>query len=186
LGQFDEARRLLGTLEASASPAGLLPEQIWDSQDIPSRELFLGRPSGSAMPLAWAHAEHIKLLRSLKDGAVFDMPVQTVDRYVRNKPAPAPQCWRITSKITRIAVGGALRLEFLEPVRVHWSADNWLTCADSNAGSTGLGTYICDLPTQALTAGSVMRFTFFWTQQNKWQGENFEVAMRCAAASSVT
>src|SRR6201999_3027845 len=54
-----EARRLLATLEASASAGGLIPEQIWDSDDIPGRELFFGRPSGSAMPLVWAHAEHI-------------------------------------------------------------------------------------------------------------------------------
>lgn len=67
-GRLEEARRLLATFEASASVGGLLPEQIWDSEDIPERELFLGRPSGSAMPLVWEHAEHIKLLRSLRDG----------------------------------------------------------------------------------------------------------------------
>ncbi len=46
------------------------------------RELYFGRPSGSAMPLVWAHAEYIKLRRSLRDGRVFDMPPQTVDRYI--------------------------------------------------------------------------------------------------------
>jgi len=44
-GRPDETRRLLGALEASASPGGLLPEQIWDGDDIPALELFLGRPS---------------------------------------------------------------------------------------------------------------------------------------------
>ena len=122
----EEARRLLATFEASASVGGLLPEQIWDSEDIPERELFLGRPSGSAMPLVWAHAEHIKLLRSLRDGAVFDMPPQTYARYVKSTPAPAPIVWRMTSKISRIAVGRILRLEFLEPASVHWSSDNWV------------------------------------------------------------
>ena len=95
-GRPQEARRLLAALEASASTGGLLPEQIWDSDDIPRRELFLGRPSGSAMPLVWAHAEHIKLLRSLRDNAVFDMPPQTLDRYVKNTPPPAPIVWRPT------------------------------------------------------------------------------------------
>ena len=37
-------------------------------------ELFLGRASGSAMPLVWAHAEYLKLCRSLRDGEVFDRP----------------------------------------------------------------------------------------------------------------
>ena len=82
-GKPAEAKRLLVTMEASASSGGLLPEQIWDSEDIPELELLLGRPSGSAMPLGWAYAEHIKLLRSLKDGTVFDMPPQTFYRYVK-------------------------------------------------------------------------------------------------------
>ena len=146
-------------------------------RDIPERELFLGRPSGSAMPLVWAHAEHIKLLRSLRDGAVFDMPVQTWNRYVKNKPAPAPQSWRLASRLGKIDPGRLHRLETLEAARVRWSADNWASVADSDAKPTGLGSYICDLPTQSLRPGSVIRFTFFWTQRNVWQGENFDVTI---------
>jgi glucoamylase len=176
-GRLEEAKRLLATFEASASVGGLLPEQIWDSEDIPERELFLGRPSGSAMPLVWAHAEHIKLLRSLRDGAVFDMPPQTHARYVKSKPAPAPIVWRTTSKVSRIAVGRILRLEFLEPVSVRWSSDNWAITTDSESRATGLGTFICDLPTQSLAAGSEVRFTTLWTQQGKWEGTNFVVVI---------
>jgi glucoamylase len=69
-----EARRLLHALEAFANDGGMLPEQVWDAPDIPDRELILGCPTGSAMPLVWAHAEYIKLHRSLQDGRVFDMP----------------------------------------------------------------------------------------------------------------
>ena len=167
----------MATFEASASAGGLLPEQIWDSEDIPERELFLGRPSGSAMPLVWAHAEHIKLLRSLRDGAVFDMPPQTCARYVKNTPAPAPVAWRTTAKIDRIAVGRILRLEFLEPASVHWSSDNWGITTDSECRATGLGTFICDLPTQSLAAGSEVRFTILWTQQGKWEGTDFIIVV---------
>ncbi|NUS19750.1 MAG: glucan 1,4-alpha-glucosidase, partial [Mesorhizobium sp.] len=84
-GRKDKAAALLETLERSAGVGGLLPEQVWDRPDIPDRELRLGAPSGSAMPLVWAHAEHIKLLRSLRDGAVFDMPPQGVERYIKQK-----------------------------------------------------------------------------------------------------
>jgi glucoamylase len=174
-GRPDAARRLLATLEASASVGGLLPEQIWDTDDIPARELFLGRPSGSAMPLAWAHAEHIKLLRSLRDGAVFDMPPQTRERYIANTPPPAPQAWRLGSKISTIGLGRVLRLEVLQPASVHWSADKWATAHDSVAEPTGLGTFICDLPTSGLHAGAAVHFTLFWTQTNERQGADFEV-----------
>ncbi|MBU6457481.1 MAG: glucan 1,4-alpha-glucosidase [Bradyrhizobium sp.] len=176
-GRPQEARRLLAAMEAAASPGGLIPEQIWDGDDIPERELFCGRPSGSAMPLVWAHAEHIKLLRSLRDNAVFDMPPQTLNRYVRNTPPPAPVVWRLTAKASRIAAGRTLRLEFLEPAQVHWSIDNWKTVLDSPAVATGLGTYIFDLPDGALSGEGTVRFTMFWRQQNRWEGTNFEVAV---------
>jgi glucoamylase len=176
-GRPQEARRLLAALEAAASPGGLIPEQIWDSHDIPRRELFLGRPSGSAMPLVWAHSEHIKLLRSLRDNAVFDMPPQTLDRYVKNTSPPAPIVWRQTASVDRIATGRILRLEFLEPARVHWSTDNWTTVLDSPAVATGLGIYILDLPNGGLSGEGIVRFTMFWPQQNRWEGANFEVAI---------
>jgi glucoamylase len=180
-GRPDEARRLLAALEASASSGGLIPEQIWDSEDIPRRELFLGRPSGSAMPLVWAHAEHIKLLRSLRDGAVFDMPPQTLNRYVKNTPPSAPLVWQLSSRIERIAPGRRLRLEFLEEALIHWSTDNWATIADSPTVATGLGLHVFDLPAERLAAESIVRFTMFWPRQNRWEGTDFEVAIAGAA-----
>ena len=81
-GRSHVAEHLAQAMETIAGEAGLLPEQIWDSADIPERELFLGHPSGSAMPLVWAHAEYLKLCRSLFDGHVFDRPPQTVERYL--------------------------------------------------------------------------------------------------------
>lgn len=84
-GRPEVAMHLLGVMRAQASDGGMLPEQVWDGIDIPERELLNGRPSGSAMPLVWAHAEYAKLVRSLHDGRVFDMPQQAYERYVRGK-----------------------------------------------------------------------------------------------------
>ena len=84
-GKHEVAMQLLGVMRAQASDGGMLPEQVWDGPDIPERELFNGRPSGSAMPLVWAHAEYAKLVRSLHDGRVFDMPQQAYERYVRGR-----------------------------------------------------------------------------------------------------
>ena len=50
----------------------MLPEQVWDEADRPERSLKKGQPAGSAVPLVWAHAEYLKLLRSAVDGKVFD------------------------------------------------------------------------------------------------------------------
>lgn len=86
-GRPEVALQLLGVMRAQASDGGMLPEQVWDQEDVPERELYNGRASGSAMPLSWAHAEYAKLVRSLRDGRVFDMPRQAYDRYVRARNA---------------------------------------------------------------------------------------------------
>ncbi|HEY2908679.1 MAG TPA: glycoside hydrolase family 15 protein, partial [Gemmataceae bacterium] len=71
-GRRQEVERMLRAMEAAATDTGLIPEQIWDADDIPQQNLYRGRPTGSACPLPWAHAEYLKLTRSLQDGEVFD------------------------------------------------------------------------------------------------------------------
>ncbi|HEX3870835.1 MAG TPA: glycoside hydrolase family 15 protein, partial [Pirellulales bacterium] len=65
-GRRDEAEKMVDAMESFANESGLIPEQVWDSPDIPEHQLHFGRPSGSAMPLVWAHAEYVKLRRSLE------------------------------------------------------------------------------------------------------------------------
>src|SRR5438034_10464444 len=59
-GRREVAEKLLANLEAFANASGFIPEQVWDAADVPEHELFLGRATGSAMPLVWAHGEYIK------------------------------------------------------------------------------------------------------------------------------
>lgn len=73
-GDRDAAGRLFRMMERCASETGMLPEQVWDGPDLPDRGLYRGGPTGSAAPLGWAHAEYVKLCRSLADGRVFDRP----------------------------------------------------------------------------------------------------------------
>ena len=65
---------------------GMIPEQIWDDAALPGLGLYPGRPSGSAMPLAWAHAEFIKLLASRQLGHPFDRPEAAWERYHGIRP----------------------------------------------------------------------------------------------------
>ena len=164
-------------MESFASDGGLLPEQIWDAQDIPERELYLGRPSGSAMPLVWAHAEYVKLLRSLRDGRVFDAPPQTVQRYQVEKVDPRLALWRFNHRCQSIPAGWTLRVEALSPARVRWSADDWDTTNDTPTRDTGLQLHYVSLPTERLAAGSTVRFTFYWTEAGVWEGRDFQVSV---------
>lgn len=174
------AMQLLGTLEGSASPGGLLPEQIWDKSDIPQRELFRGRPAGSAMPLVWAHAEHIKLLRSLSDGRVFDMPPQPVERYQVQKVISSLRSWQFNQKIRTIPAGKKLRVEVLAAARIHWTADEWETSHDDDTRQIGFGIHLFDVPTQHLPPGAHIRFTFYWHEAERWEGMDFAATVGSA------
>ena len=83
-GRVTEAKRLLKAMDAFSNN-GFLSEQIWDTKDIPGKELIFGKHSGSAMPLTWAHAEYVKLCASIGAKKVFDMPLQTQERYLNKK-----------------------------------------------------------------------------------------------------
>src|SRR5256712_8057838 len=177
LGNVEEAQRLLHVIEAQASPGGLIPEQVWDAEDIPKRGLRNGRPAGSAMPLVWAHAEYIKLVRSIHERKVFDMPPQPVVRYQTSKTMSRFAAWRFNQKCRTILFGKILRIEVLAPATVHWSDDNWRTATDCKTVDTGLGIHYADLPTSGLSPASNILFTFFWPDANKWEGTNFQVTV---------
>jgi glucoamylase len=176
-GRKEKAAELLETFERSAGIGGLLPEQVWDAPDMPDRELWLGKPSGSAMPLVWAHAEHIKLLRSLRDGAVFDMPPQGVERYIKGKTSSPLRIWRFNNKIRSIPAGKVLRVELSTPGVVHWSSDNWLTVQDHKTGENALSVHLVDLPVAKLEPGSTIVFTFFWPDAMRWENVDFSVGI---------
>jgi glucoamylase len=176
-GHIDAALGLLRTFEACANDGGLLSEQVWDAADIPERELFHGRPTGSTMPLVWAHAEYLKLVRSLHDGRVFDMPVQTWQRYVVERTRPGHACWRFNHRLQRTAPGRILRLETLVPCVVHWSVDGWRTFHDTASLDPGLGEHVADLPTVGLPAGTTIVFTFYWPDVNRWELTDFQVTI---------
>jgi len=174
-GRVDEARRLQAALEAFASSEGLIPEQTWDGSDLPERELFFGRPSGSAMPLVWAHAEYLKLLRSLHDGRVFDTPPQTVKRYLEENTESPRVVWRFNHKIRSLPAGKKLRIETCEPSVVHWSGDGGTTSHDIETRDTGLVTHVADLATETLREGDVVEFTFYWPEEDRWEDSGFSV-----------
>jgi len=174
-GRVENAKRLLAALESFANEGGLISEQVWDAPDIPERELYFGRPSGSAMPLVWAHAEYLKLRRSLRDGRLFDMPPQTVQRYLTEKTISPRMVWRFNHKIRSMPAGKLLRIETMAPAVIHWSADNWNTIQDVTARDVGLGIHIADLSTRALPEGKQVRFTFYWPDAGHWEGADFIV-----------
>ncbi|HTW55582.1 MAG TPA: glycoside hydrolase family 15 protein [Thermoplasmata archaeon] len=168
----------LATLEQIASGTDLLPEQVWDADDRPELHLLRGRPTEAAMPLAWAHAEYLSLLRSAADGAVFDRLPSVAERYLRRGHVrPTGEVWTHARRPTAIAPGQTLRVIADRPFRLHVSDDAWRTAADRDSTATGVGLAFVDLP--ALDrVGAGYRFTFFWPDAARWEGSDYAVDVR--------
>ena len=173
-----DARPYLATMRRMASSGGLLPEQVWDTEPIAERNLFPGRPSGSAMPLAWAHAEYVKLVRSIVLGHPIDRPEAAWDRYHGVAPKPTRATWRFTAPRPTMVAGRTLRVEVLAPATVRYSLDGWATWADVAARDTGLGLWLADIPGSAsLPPRGAVEFTFWWPDAGRWEGRNLRVAV---------
>jgi glucoamylase len=152
-GRIDTARGLAATMRAMAGRGRLLPEQVWDGPDVPGAELRSGKPSGSAMPLVWAHAEYLKLLRSIADRAVFDLPLAVRQRRIDPR-AGHRRFWRRNHKIQSMEPGGSLRIEVPTPSVIHWTAGGGADAAAVPTRDTGTGMHIADLETELLPAGA--------------------------------
>ena len=71
-------------MESFANGGLLLPEQAWDGVgDDTAHDYRPGQGTNSATPLAWTHAEYLKLLRSLADREVWDRYAPVEERYAR-------------------------------------------------------------------------------------------------------
>jgi glucoamylase len=175
-GNTERASELARAMQAFAGEGQLLPEQVWDADDIPALELFKGGTTGSARPLVWAHAEYIKLRRSIEDGAVFDRPPQTVARYLTNTP-PAPPfvVWRFNNKFRTMERGKVLRIATLAPARVRVGVDGWSRTIDIETVDTRIGVWVADLDLVAMGMVDRLDFTFYWPDADRWEGEDFEV-----------
>ncbi len=172
-GNIRGARELLKAMDAFSNN-GLLSEQIWDTADIPERELYFGQHSGSAMPLVWAHSEYVKLCHSIKEKKIFDMSPHTHERYLQNKTASKFMVWRYNYQCVNISSKKILRIEVLTAAIIHWTNDNWETINDTETIDTKLGMHIADFNFSNKKTDKI-KFTFFWNDANRWENRNFEV-----------
>jgi glucoamylase len=172
-----EVSEYIKALECFANAGAMLPEQVWDTVDIPEKQMFCGRPTGSAMPLAWAHAEYIKLLRSARDRKVFDMIEPVHERYVVRGVRSDLQAWLFNHKLRAARADKPLRLEVNAPGRLHWTADEWVSVNDTELADEGLGVYAREFAAGELKAGEVLKFTFYWHDAARWEGRDFAIAI---------
>lgn len=170
--------RFIRAMEQFASPTGPIPEQIWDAADIPHAHLFMGRPTGAAMPLAWAHGEYLKLLRSAKDCRVFDRIPEVHARYVEGGAVcQLIEMWRKNWQIPAVKPGFTLRIMADRPFKLKYTEDDWATSNDTISSATALQVHFVDHQ-MSHTQQLPLKFTFYWLDTEGWEDSNYEVAIR--------
>ncbi len=164
------------TMEGFAYGIGLLPEQVWDEPDQSDRHLYFGRPTGAAMPLMWAHAEYIKLLRSVHDKQIFDLIPEVAERYTRRAECKALEVWKPNRQVRTVRRDFTLRIQAPAPFRLRWTRDEWQSAEDTASSATALGIEFVDIPVPP-GQRAPLRFTFFWTGSQRWEGRDYMVTV---------
>ena len=169
------AQPYIWSMEGFASKTHLLPEQIWTLDDLPEEHLEKGRATGSARPLAWAHAEYIKLLHSKRDGVIYDCVPSASERYVEATVAPRRDLtmWGHNFPSQTVEAGTTLRLIGGHAFRVRWTSDGWKNKRDFKAIETQMGLHYADILVPK--GAGKLEWTFFYTESLKWDGENFTI-----------
>lgn len=173
-----DPKRFITEMEAFANEGGMIPEQLWDADDLPGQSMKRGQPTGSAMPLCWSHAEYISLVRSRHDGVCFDRVEPAYQRYVASPVESRHEIWSVRHQIPRIPTGKCLRLILAADATLIWSGDGWATTNTVEATENRiLGLWFVDLPPESLPRDGTVEFTFFWKGEQRWEGANYSVSV---------
>jgi glucoamylase len=169
------AKPFLHAMEAFASSTGMLTEQVWDTDDLPESHMYLGKPTGAVMPLMWAHAEYLKLLRSTHDGSVFDLIPAVSQRYLGDrKSCRCLEVWKHKRQCRTVRKGYTLRIQTRDAFRLRWTKDDWQTTLDADSSATRLNVHFADI-TIVPDQRAPIRFTFFYPQWSRWEGYDYVV-----------
>ncbi len=79
------ARKLLDALTQFSNDGLMIPEQVWDREQAPSRAFRFGKGTGSATPLAWSMAQFIRLAMNIKQGRNLETPQVVSARYLHRR-----------------------------------------------------------------------------------------------------
>jgi glucoamylase len=162
-------------------PGGLIPEQVWDGPAMPQRALEPGKPSGSAMPLVWAHAEFLKLLFARQEKRPVELLASVEKRLARsNAPASAAGRtwhWRPDAPFETLPDACDLLVDRAEPFLLHLGFDGWEGIEDRRSTPLAFGRHGVRLGPADFRGRSTVEFTMYLTDQARWDGRDYRVAL---------
>ncbi|HEX7338836.1 MAG TPA: glycoside hydrolase family 15 protein [Rhodanobacteraceae bacterium] len=172
----EDAMPYVKAMLASASRGGMIPEQVWDTDPIPEHYLEPGRPSGSAMPLVWAHGELIKLAATMQCGVPAEQLPAVATRYAKPR-TPRTAHWRETTPCRAVPRQGELLVEADAPFTLHYGIDNWKQVAERDSEPLGLGRHGVRIDMAASGARASFEFTRHFADARGWEGHDWRLLL---------
>ncbi len=128
------------------------------------------------MPLMWAHAEYIKLLRSAADGQVFDFIPEVAKRYLGQTKRKQLEVWKPNRQVGAVEPGWTLRIQAPAAFQLHWTDNDWQEVQKTRSTSTILGIEFVDIFIKSEQRAPIC-FTFYWLEKDKWEGQDYKVTI---------
>lgn len=176
---------LIQTYEKFATSGQMLPEQVWDEPNRPGLGLRFGQPGGSAVPLVWAHAEYLKLLRSALDGRVFDRVDPVYERYCQPQGRKSLrrnlEIYTRRRPIQKVTAGDTLRILDEDRFEVVWSIDGWKSTRHTASRGMASAGFSADVEIPANAQAGELSWTLQWTEKGRWLGYNVQVKIESPA-----
>jgi glucoamylase len=158
-------------------PTGLIPEQVWDAPAVPKRGLEPGKPTGSAMPLVWAHAEFLKLLCAREQKRPLEL-LKSVERHLQGKAARANTWhWRTDTPFDVLPANRELLIEMERPFVLHMGFDGWQAIEDRPSSPLPFGRHGVRLRRAEFAGRSVLDFTRYFVTDAKWEGRDHSIKL---------
>ncbi len=180
--QGEDPLPYLEAMACMTGPCGLIPEQVWDGDPIPEHGLVPGKPTGSAMPLVWAHAEFLKLLVAREKGQPLERLELVQQRYRGKVPRAATWFWRSDVPFEAPA-GRSLVIEDGEAFTLHFGFDGWQEIQDRPSEWLGFGMCGVRFSWKELVGHHAIDFTRLYAA-GRWEGQDHQVAIQGAAVDA--
>ncbi|HRQ11210.1 MAG TPA: glycoside hydrolase family 15 protein [Trueperaceae bacterium] len=179
LQQGEDPTPYLMAMTKMTGPGGLIPEQVWDTDPLPEKLLFPGKPSGSAMPLVWAHAEFLKLLQATSDRRPLELLDAVEKRYGFKAPKPRTWHWRPDTPFGTIPKGKELVVEAPRMFELEYQLDGE-TPQRQAATLQGLGVYGVRFAHELLAGHALLTFTYHFQAGQSTDAGRIELNMKPA------
>lgn len=170
----DDPLPYLKAMLAMTGPGGMIPEQVWGVDPIPARFLEPGRPTGSAMPLVWAHAEFLMLMVARSEGRPLERLDAVWSRWKGKRPHSLNWHWRDSVPFDEFPTGCSILIESDRPFTLHFGHDGWKDVHEEDSQPVGL-----DVQAVRLSAASLRRHqTLDFTRRfggDGWEGRDWQL-----------